>query len=434
MTIETIYQRFLKHPVVCTDTRKIAEGCFFIALKGANFNGNSFAQKALEMGAACVLVDEVEYYQNIEQYILVDDCLQTLQDLASYHRMQLNIPVIAIVGSNGKTTTKELLYSVLSEQFQVHTTPGNFNNHIGLPLTLLMLQKSHEIAVIEMGANHVGENLILCEIAKPNLGLVTNNGKDHLEGFGDIEGVKKSNKELYDYLAMHNGLAFVNNKDESLVEMAVELKQVKTYAANYTNSVHTAQYEFFANYLQPTIQFQLAENILVESVLSGSYNFDNIVAAAAVGQYFKMGNEAIARGINKYKPSNLRSQLIIKTKNKIFLDAYNANPSSMELSIQNFMAMDGKDKLLILGDMFELGSFEAQEHQAIVELCSTIGLTEKQVWLVGKAFANTNCKYAKFLETADCRAALIEQNLDGKFFFLKGSRGMKLESLVEVIQ
>lgn len=434
MTIETIYQRFLKHPVVCTDTRKIAEGCFFIALKGANFNGNSFAQKALEMGAASVLVDEVEYYQNNEQYILVDDCLQTLQDLASYHRMQLNIPVIAIVGSNGKTTTKELLYSVLSEQFQVHTTPGNFNNHIGLPLTLLMLQKSHEIAVIEMGANHVGENLILCEIAKPNLGLVTNNGKDHLEGFGDIEGVKKSNKELYDYLAIHNGLAFVNNKDESLVEMAVELKQVKTYAANYKNSVHTAQYEFFANHLQPTIQFQLAENILVESVLSGSYNFDNIVAAAAVGQYFKMGNEAIARGINKYKPSNLRSQLIIKTKNKIFLDAYNANPSSMELSIQNFMAMDGKDKLLILGDMFELGSFEAQEHQAIADLCVHLNLSENQVWLVGKAFANTNCKYAKFLETADCRAALIAQNLDGKFFFLKGSRGMKLESLVEVIQ
>lgn len=434
MTIETIYQRFLKHPVVCTDTRKIAEGCFFIALKGANFNGNTFASKALEMGAACVLVDEVEYYQNNEQYILVDDCLQTLQGLATYHRLQLNIPVIAIVGSNGKTTTKELLYSVLSEQFNVHTTPGNFNNHIGLPLTLLMLQKSHEIAVIEMGANHVGENLILCEIAKPNLGLVTNNGKDHLEGFGDMEGVKKSNKELYDYLATHNGLTFVNNKDESLVEMATELKQVKTYAANYTNSVHTAQYEFFANQLQPAIQFQLAENILVESVLSGSYNFDNIVAAVALGQYFKMDNEAIAKGINKYKPSNLRSQLIEKAKNKIFLDAYNANPSSMELSIQNFMAMEGNNKLLILGDMFELGSFEAQEHQAIVELCSTVGLTENQVWLVGKAFAKTQCNYAKFLETADCRAALIEQNLAGKFFFLKGSRGMKLESLVEVIQ
>lgn len=434
MTIETIYQRFLKHPIICTDTRKITEGCFFIALKGANFNGNTFAQKAIEMGAACALIDEVSFYEANEKYILVDNCLQTLQDLATYHRTQLNLPVFAIVGSNGKTTTKELLYAVLSQQFKVHTTPGNLNNHIGLPLTLLMLDKSHEIAVIEMGANHVGENLLLCNIAKPNLGLVTNNGKDHLEGFGDIEGVKKSNKELYDYLQGKNGIAFVNQHDLELIEMSSELSQKYTYAANYKGNEVNAQFQYLAMQLQPHIQFALSTDTKVESVLSGSYNFDNIVAAVAVGKYFKMSDEAIAAGIQAYKPSNLRSQLIEKTLNTIFLDAYNANPSSMELSIQNFMNMPGANKLLILGDMFELGKYEAEEHQAIVNLCQSLQLNQEQVWLVGKAFGNTQTSYKKFNDTAACRESLTSTPLQGAFVFLKGSRGMKLESLLEVIQ
>ncbi len=433
MTIEAIYQRFLKHPNICTDTRKISKGCFFIALKGANFNGNTFAEKAIEMGAACALVDEVIYYKESQNFILVDDCLKTLQELASYHRQQLNIPVIAIVGSNGKTTTKELLYAVLSQEFKVHTTPGNFNNHIGLPLTLLLLDATHEIAVIEMGANHEGENWLLCEIAKPNLGLVTNNGKDHLEGFGDIEGVKRSNKELYDYLQFNNGIAFVNKHDATLVDMAKAVTHLQTYAANYTGNQIAADFALQAIQLQPNIQFQLADNLPVESVLSGSYNFDNIAAAVVIGNYFKMKNAAIAKGIESYKPSNLRSQVIEKPHNKIFLDAYNANPSSMELSIKNFMAMPGENKILVLGDMFELGKFEAEEHQAIVNLCIELGLTPNQVWLVGKAFASTQANFKKFSDTQACMLFLQNNPLEHAFVFLKGSRGMKLETLLDVI-
>ncbi len=433
MTIEAIYQRFLMHPVVCTDTRKITNGCFFIALKGANFNGNSFAEKALELGAACVLIDEISYFKENGKYILVADCLKTLQDLATFHREQLNIPVIAIVGSNGKTTTKELLNSVLSQTYKVHTTPGNLNNHIGLPLTLLMLDASHQIAVIEMGANHEGENWLLCTIAKPNLGLVTNNGKDHLEGFGDIEGVKRSNKELYDYLSLNKGTAFVNKNDSDLLSMSVGVSTIITYAANCDGKNSLAEVSLKAIQLQPFIKFEIAEDITVESVLSGSYNFDNIAAAVAIGAHFKMDNTNIARGIQAYKPSNLRSQLIEKTNNKIFLDAYNANPSSMELSIKNFMAMPGKNKILVLGDMFELGRFEAEEHQAIVNLCLELGLKHEQVWLLGTAFSKTQSAYKKFSNTQECGTYLQANPLNQAFVFLKGSRGMKLESLLDLI-
>ncbi len=433
MTIEAIYQRFLTHPNICTDTRKITAGCFFIALKGANFNGNTFAEKAIEMGAACALVDEFSYFKDNGKYILVEDCLKTLQELASYHRLQLNIPVVAIVGSNGKTTTKELLYSVLSQGFKVHTTPGNFNNHIGLPLTLLLLNASHQIAVIEMGANHEGENWLLCEIAKPNLGLVTNNGKDHLEGFGDLEGVKRSNKELYDYLQLNKGVAFVNKHDRSLVKMAESVSNIQTYAANYLDNNIAADISLQAIQLQPNIQFLLGNNLLVESVLSGSYNFDNIAAAVAIGIYFNLDTVAIAKGIEAYKPSNLRSQIIEKIHNKVFLDAYNANPSSMELSIKNFMAMPGENKILVLGDMFELGKFEAEEHQAIINLCVALGLTADQVWLVGKAFTNTQASFKKFPDTQTCIQFLQSNPLEHAFVFLKGSRGMKLENLLDVI-
>ena len=429
ISIEKLYQFYLNFPDVCTDTRKISKDCFFIALKGGNFDGNKFAAQALELGAALVLVDNPEVCLD-HRYILVEDTLKALQDLASYHRRQLNIPVIAIVGSNGKTTSKELISSVLSQTKNILFTPGNFNNHIGLPLTLLMLKESHQMAVIEMGANHVKENALLCEIALPDFGIVTNNGKDHLEGFGSIEGVIESNKELYDYLKEHQGTAFVNVHDQQLVEMSAGLENCITYAANHGTHEMIAEFSCYAKSLQPTIKFEL-EGLEIESQLSGDYNFDNIMAAVSIGLYFGLTPEDVKKGIESYRPTNLRSQLIQKEKNKIFLDAYNANPSSMELSIRNFMNMEGENKLLILGDMFEMGKYEAEEHQALADHCKS--LSNVEVWLVGKAFHRTQSTFRKFETTTEVQAFLKEQVLDSRFIFLKGSRGMKLESLIEYI-
>ena len=429
ISIEKLYQFYLNFPDVCTDTRKISKDCFFIALKGGNFDGNKFAAQALELGAALVLVDNPEVCLD-HRYILVEDTLKALQDLASYHRRQLNIPVIAIVGSNGKTTSKELISSVLSQTKNILFTPGNFNNHIGLPLTLLMLKESHQMAVIEMGANHVKENALLCEIALPDFGIVTNNGKDHLEGFGSIEGVIESNKELYDYLKEHQGTAFVNVHDQQLVEMSAGLENCITYAANHGTHEMIAEFSCYAKSLQPTIKFEL-EGLEIESQLSGDYNFDNIMAAVSIGLYFGLTPEDVKKGIESYRPTNLRSQLIQKEKNKIFLDAYNANPSSMELSIRNFMNMEGENKLLILGDMFEMGKYEAEEHQALADHCKS--LSNVEVWLVGKAFHRTQSTFRKFETTTEVQAFLNEQVLDSRFIFLKGSRGMKLESLIEYI-
>lgn len=429
ISIEKLYQFYLNFPDVCTDTRKISKDCFFIALKGGNFDGNKFAAQALELGAALVLVDNPEVCLD-HRYILVEDTLKALQDLASYHRRQLNIPVIAIVGSNGKTTSKELISSVLSQTKNILFTPGNFNNHIGLPLTLLMLKESHQMAVIEMGANHVKENALLCEIALPDFGIVTNNGKDHLEGFGSIEGVIESNKELYDYLKEHHGTAFINVHDQQLVEMSAGLENCITYAANHGTHEMIAEFSCYAKSLQPTIKFEL-EGLEIESQLSGDYNFDNIMAAVSIGLYFGLTPEDVKKGIESYRPTNLRSQLIQKEKNKIFLDAYNANPSSMELSIRNFMNMEGENKLLILGDMFEMGKYEAEEHQALADHCKL--LSNVEVWLVGKAFHRTQSPFRKFETTTEVQAFLKEQVLDSRFIFLKGSRGMKLESLIEYI-
>lgn len=430
ISIEKLYQLYLNFPDVCTDTRKITKDCFFIALKGGNFNGNNFAAQALEQGAALALVDDANVCTD-HRFVLVDDALKTLQDLASFHRRKMNIPLIAIVGSNGKTTTKELLSSVLSQAKNILVTPGNFNNHIGLPLTLLMLNESHELAVIEMGANHILENEFLCEIALPDYGIVTNNGKDHLEGFGSIEGVIQSNRELFDYLKGNDGTAFVNMHDEQLLSMSTDLENRITYAANNASKSKTADYSCYADSLQPTIKFKL-NGLEIESPLSGDYNFDNIMAAVSIALHFELDEEQIKAGIELYKPSNLRSQFIQKDRNKIFLDAYNANPSSMELSIRNFMQMEGENKLLILGDMFEMGKYEAEEHQAIADYCSSLSINN--VWLVGKAFSKTNSNYRKFVLTSDVIEELKLNPLEDRFVFLKGSRGMKLETMIEFIQ
>ncbi len=431
MDITSLHQLFLKHPIVCTDTRKIAQDSLFFALKGEKFNANQFASQAISQGAAYAIIDE-EQYKISEQYILVNDVLSTLQQLATFHRDTLKIPVIAIVGSNGKTTTKELVTSVLKQKFTVLATPGNFNNHIGLPLTMLQITKAHQIAVIEMGANHIGENEFLCQIAKPSHGIVTNNGKDHLEGFGDMEGVAKSNSELYYYLLKNNGLAFVNMHDEWLMRMARLLENKITYSANFEGKNAAAHFSCHARTLQPTINFYIEDYPeSVQSCLSGDYNFDNITAAVAMGLYFGLNYTQIALGIESYKPSNNRSEVIKKESNTIYLDAYNANPSSMEVSIKNFAAMPFGNKVLILGDMFELGKYAEEEHQNLVNFCETLGLTN--VLLCGDLFKNTKNNYTSFATTQECKLYLTDNKIVSSNVFMKGSRGMKLETLMEVI-
>ncbi len=432
MNIEQFYKLYISHTNICTDTRKIEKGCIFFALKGEKFNGNQYAKQAIENGAAYAVIDEAEY--NIgSKYILVNNALTYLQELAKYHRKQLNIPIIAIVGSNGKTTTKELIYSVLSQKFTCLSTPGNFNNHIGLPLTLLMIEAKHQIAVIEMGANHIGENAFLCQIAQPNFGLITNNGKDHLEGFGSLEGVATSNSELYYYLLKNKGTAFVNTNDEWLMRMALRLENKKLYAANYLGKNKPADYIGYANELQPNIKFVINNSSsVITSFLSGDYNFDNIMAAVALAQYFNMNNEEIKLGIEKYQPKNNRSQLIQTAKNTVYMDAYNANPSSMEVAIKNTILMPNENKFFVLGDMFELGKYAAQEHKNIIQLCLSLGL--KNVLLVGEEFLkNNNSNYKNFASTSDVKTYLQEQQIKDSFIFIKGSRGMQLETILDVV-
>ncbi len=431
MHINELYQIFLKYSTVSTDTRNIKSNSLFFALKGERFNANEFAADALKAGAQYAIIDDANYQVN-NHCILVTDVLKTLQELAAYHRKQLQIPVIAIVGSNGKTTTKELLTAVLSQKWNVLATPGNFNNHIGLPLTMLQINANHNIAIIEMGANHIGENAFLCEIAQPSMGIVTNNGKDHLEGFGSIEGVAESNAELYTYLHTHKGLAFINAHDAWLMSMAKDVTNKKTYAANFTERQLAADYTCFAQALRPQIQFSLpASEHIITSPLSGDYNFDNIMVAVAFAQHLGLTETQIKKGVESYQPANNRSQVLKTNTNTIYMDAYNANPSSMELAIRNFAAMPFENKVLFLGDMFELGKYEAEEHQAIVNLCKQLQLQE--VYLCGKAFSQTQSPYTLFENTEACLSYLKENTLSDKNIFMKGSRGMKLETLVPVL-
>ncbi len=433
MDITPIYSLYLAHPTISTDTRNIENGCIFFALKGPNFNANSFAQEALNKGAAYVVIDD-STFKISEKCILVDDVLTTLQQLAKHHRQQLKIPVIAIVGSNGKTTTKELITSVLSQKFTVLSTPGNFNNHIGLPLTLLKLNANHKMAVIEMGANHIGENAFLCEIACPDFGIVTNNGKDHLEGFGSMEGVAQSNSELYYYLLKNNGLSFVNANDEWLMRMASRLEKKVTYAANDEKKNEEADYIGIAKSLRPQIQFlNRKSEILITSCLSGDYNFDNIMAAVCIGKHFGLNEEEIKKGIEIYEPKNNRSQVVKKQFNTVYMDAYNSNPSSLEASLRNFAAMPFEGKVAIIGDMFELGKYAEEEHQNMIALCNELKL--ENVIFVGEEFMkqNKNSAYT-FLKTNEAAIDFVKQlNLISKNIFMKGSRGMKLESIAEVI-
>jgi len=420
ISIEKLYSIFLSSQGICTDTRKLQKGCIFFALKGSNFNGNLFAEQALKEGAI-VVVDEPQKIAN-DKIILVDDALKTLQELATHHRHQLQIPFIAIAGSNGKTTTKELIHSVLSTTYNTFATQGNLNNHIGVPLTILSLKKDTEMAVIELGANHLRETAFLCDILQPDFGLITNNGKDHLEGYGNIENVKKGNGELFDFLKLNNGIAFVNANDADLMGASAALKRI-----TYGNRSANIAGEIISD--NPFLKIEW-NNKLINTQLFGKYNFDNILCAIAIGTYFKVSDENICKGIESYVPKNNRSQVVQLNSNTIVVDCYNANPSSMSLAIESFAGLTAPKKLLILGDMFELGEFSNREHKEILNL-----IEQKQfsnVVLVGTEFAkaDTTTKYKHFTTTPELKKWFDENHFSNYSILLKGSRGMALEKLL----
>ena len=423
MQISDIYQIYLQCGMnVSTDTRKLGNGEIFFALKGENFNGNLFAEQALQNGAAYAVVDEGEFEN--ARIVKVEDALKCLQDLARLHRQTLKTRVLGIGGSNGKTSTKELVVSVLSTEYNVHYTHGNLNNHIGLPLTLLQLRNDHQIAVIEMGANKLGDIQELCAIAEPELGLVTNIGKEHLLGFGNIQGVAKAEGELYDYILDNDGFAFVNSDDVFLKERGVGIVNKIEYGMKESMLLNLE--------VVPDIRFQYKEQN-IHSPLMGLHNVQNILACIAVAEFFHIRPEQIKQGIERYAPQNNRSQWVFgKNNNKILLDAYNANPSSVEMALKTFKEIQG-NKIVLLGDMFELGEHEADEHQAIANLCAELNFNT--VVLIGEAFYNTESKsnnthmFQNKLEARQFIADLLNENLS---VLIKGSRGMKMEELIDL--
>ncbi|PBQ30802.1 UDP-N-acetylmuramoyl-tripeptide--D-alanyl-D-alanine ligase [Sphingobacteriaceae bacterium] len=433
--IEKLYEIYLAADQnICTDTRKLEKGAMFFALKGANFNANEFAQKAIEAGCHAAIVDDAQYATS-DNIIVVEDVLQSLQKLANYHRKQFKIPFLAITGSNGKTTNKELIHAVLSKKYTTLATIGNLNNHIGVPLTLLRLRREHEFAIIEMGANHQGEIDELCKITEPDFGLITNIGKAHLEGFGGIEGVKKGKSELYRFLKTVSGKAFINGDDEVLYELAFENDKI-TYGCKKLYDVigkdmttdETVSFKYTTRYGTKDWNQITA----VKTQIIGNYNFINCLAATCVGSYFKVEDEKIKEALETYLPNMNRSQLVKTQKNTLILDAYNANPNSMKAAIENFAGYKSDHKLVLLGDMFELGDYSMEEHQKLVDL-----LKEKKmvnVVLVGEEFFKLpESQFKKFKSTAECRVYLQNKSIEGNTILIKGSRGMKMEILQEVL-
>ncbi|MGQ8336599.1 UDP-N-acetylmuramoyl-tripeptide--D-alanyl-D-alanine ligase [Sunxiuqinia sp. A32] len=430
MTTEQLYSIFCKYPMISTDTRDIKKDSIFFALKGANFDGNKFSQEALNKGAAYVVVDD-QKLSGKENHIVVDNVLESLQKLANYHRNQFDIPVIGITGTNGKTTTKELIAAVLQKKYQITFTQGNFNNHIGVPLTLLQIKKETEIAIIEMGANHPGEIAELCEIAEPNYGIITNIGKAHLEGFGSFEGVIKTKSELYDFLRKKGAPCFINADNELLIKQAIGLKQL-SYGKN-TSADLKGQAEESGYFLTVKALFPKGW-LYLKSRLIGAYNFENILTAARVGLEFDVDPLAIQDSILKYQPTNNRSQLIEKKNKKIIMDAYNANPTSMEASLKNFFSINATHKTVILGDMLELGNDTQEEHQRIVDLLEAEKLDN--IILVGGIFATTSTgiKTKKFEQVELLIDYLYQQKLlEDNLILIKGSRGIHLEKILKIL-
>jgi UDP-N-acetylmuramoyl-tripeptide--D-alanyl-D-alanine ligase len=433
-TPETIYTALSAAGfAVTTDTRKITPGSVFFALRGPNFNANSFAAQALAQGCAYAVVDDPSLEPD-NRLLLVSDVLQALQAVATLHRRKHSIPVLAITGSNAKTTTKELINAVLSQKYSTLATIGNLNNHIGVPLTLLRLRAEHTFAIIEMGANHQGEIDALCRIAEPDHGLITNIGKAHLEGFGGIEGVKKGKSEMYRYLAARSGKVFVNADDELLMALSAANHRV-TYSIQSGSFITGRDLsdggDVKLKYGAGTTVDWDAQPV-ISTKLSGSYNFVNCLAAACVAQYFGVAPGQVKSALEAYEPTMNRSQLAVTARNKLILDAYNANPSSMTAALNNLASMKAPKKMAILGDMFELGADSANEHQRVAELAK--GLKIDRVLLVGNAFAATGLKgVERFADTDACRAYLQRQPPQDFLILLKGSRGMKMESLSDLL-
>lgn len=424
MQIEALYQLFLQYPSVQTDTRKLKAGDLYFALKGENFNGNDFAIQALEKGAAYAIVDE-EIPQDDPRIIKVEHVLYTLQQLAKHHRQQFAIPFIAITGSNGKTTTKELIHAVLSSHFKTYTTEGNLNNHIGIPLTLLKVKPNAEMAVVEMGANHQKEIAGYCTYTLPTHGLINNVGKAHLEGFGGIEGVKKGKGELYDFIRDTNGSIFINTDLDYLEEMSKGITNKITYGSKDAQTkgqlVSSEPFLVVEITSEPTIG-------KISTQLVGDYNLPNVLAAVCVGMHFGVPAQNIKSAIESYEPSNSRSQLVEKDTNKIILDAYNANPSSMKLAIENFAKLPAEKKVLMLGGMAELGEESLAEHQAIIALIRQFNWT--QVVLVGGDFAKIEHPFLFFSTAGEAQQWFKSQHFTQTHLLIKGSRSVKMEQIL----
>lgn len=429
MTTEQIYDLYFKNPKVETDSRKIEEGCLFFALKGEKFNGNQFAAEALEKGAVYAIIDEKEFYLD-ERTILVDDVLKTLQSVAHKHRQEVGIYVLAITGSNGKTTTKELIASVLSKKYNIVYTKGNLNNHIGVPLTLLQMDWDTDLAIIEMGANHAGEIGELCAIADPDFGIITNIGIAHLEGFGSFETIKETKSELYWHVNNKKGVVFYNRDNPVLAELAQKVKLRISYGVD--NADFTGKFISSTPYIHAQLCFP-EKNLDIHSNLVGDYNFENLLAAACIGKNFNVAPHDIQSALASYQPQNNRSQMIEKNGIKIVMDAYNANPTSMQASINSFLSAFQSTRYLILGDMLELGNKSFEEHSVILEMISSHTLDE--VFLVGPVFTKAAEKFAckAFLNYEELINYLQLHPINNGAVLIKGSRGIQLEKVLEYL-
>ena len=446
MEIKELYQLYQQHPCITTDSRDCPKGSIFLALKGESFDGNKFAASALEKGCAYAIIDDQSVMPaNDDRFILVDDCLQTFKDLAREHRRQFDIPVIGITGTNGKTTTKELVAAVLSQKYNVLYTQGNFNNDVGVPKTLFRLTKDHEIAVIEMGASHPGDIKTLAETAEPTCGLITNVGKAHLQGFGSFEGVIKTKCELYDFLrTRENGLIFINADNDYLVDQIDDEEDIwlSPYSTDPENQYTCISGEIIA--CDPFLKFRWREPLMtleeegrstkwhkVQTQLIGSYNIDNLLAAIAVGINFGVDRKKICAALEAYTPSNNRSQMTVTEKNHLVVDAYNANPTSMQAALDNFRRMEVPHKMAILGQMGELGADSDAEHRQLVADLEASGFEE--VWLVGDNFADIPCAFRKFHDVEEVKTAIREQQPEGRYILIKGSNSNKLFQLPELL-
>ena len=441
MEAKDLYEIYKKHPVVTTDSRDCPEGSIFIALKGASFDGNKFAAMALEKGCSYAVVDEKEYaVDGDSRYILVDDTLVAFKELAREHRRQFNIPVIGITGTNGKTTTKELISAVLAEKYNVMHTEGNFNNDVGVPKTLLRLRPEHEIAVVEMGASHPGDIKKLIEYVEPTCGMITNVGRAHLQGFGSFDGVKRTKGELYDFIKATGGLIFLNESNANLVEMASqrEMPRIETYGRDGEGSVTGSVTKCdpllnFTWHISSDADDAAAEpqGTELHTKLVGAYNIDNALAAITIGLHFGVTPEQCSHAIENYTPSNDRSELTVTEHNHLIVDAYNANPSSMAAAIDNFRLMDVPAKMAILGDMRELGEYSDEEHQKVVDKLKEYNINN--VWLVGPEFSKTRTDFRKFNTVDEVKAEISRQQPQGHYILIKGSNGIKLFELPKLL-